>query len=127
MCALAWPRMGKGFDVMRSKADRLSVFVASRFIGAVEDDLAERFDLTFSTSADPEVQAVSEMIRDVDQMEQRGILQVWPRPPIPEFADIVSILGDEIHFMLQGQISVSEALATSQSRIDEVFRSKNHT
>jgi multiple sugar transport system substrate-binding protein len=81
----------------------------------------------FSTSADPEVQAVSEMIRDVDQMEQRGILQVWPRPPIPEFADIVSILGDEIHFMLQGQISVSEALATSQSRIDEVFRSKNHT
>ena len=53
MRALAWPRVGKGFDVMRSKADRLSVFVASRFIGAVEDDLAERFDLTFSTSADP--------------------------------------------------------------------------
>jgi multiple sugar transport system substrate-binding protein len=77
----------------------------------------------FSTSADPEVQAISGVIRDVDQMEQDGTLQVWPRPPIPEFADIVSILGDEIHFMLQGQISVSEALTAAQSRIDEVFRS----
>ncbi len=78
----------------------------------------------FSTSADPEVQAISEMIREIDQMEQNGTLQVWPRPPIPEFADIVSILGDEIYFMLQGQKSVKEALATAQYRADEMFRGK---
>lgn len=81
----------------------------------------------FSTSADPEVQAVSDMIRDIDQMEQRGTLQVWPRPPIPEFADIVSILGDEIHFMLQGQISVNDALSAAQNRIDAVFRANSHS
>jgi hypothetical protein len=72
--------------------------------------------LRFSTSADPDVQALSSIIRDIDQMQQQGTLQVWPRPPIPEFSDIVSILGDEIHFMLQGQNSISAALATSQDR-----------
>ena len=76
----------------------------------------------FSTSADPEVQAVSSMIRDIDRMEQDGTLQVWPRPPIPEFADIVSILGDEIYLMLQGQRSVSDALSNAQGRIDQVFQ-----
>ena len=62
------------------------------------------------------------MIRDIDQMQQQGTLQVWPRPPIPEFSDIVSILGDEIHFMLQGQITVRAALATAQDRVDKLFR-----
>ena len=76
----------------------------------------------FSTSADPEVQAVSSMIRNIDRMEQDGTLQVWPRPPIPEFADIVSILGDEIYLMLQGQRSVSDALSNAQGRIDQVFQ-----
>jgi multiple sugar transport system substrate-binding protein len=75
----------------------------------------------FSTSADPEVQAISSMIRDIDQMEQKGTLKVWPRPPIPEFQDIVAILGHEIHFMLQGQITVAQALSSAQNRIDAVF------
>ncbi len=78
----------------------------------------------FSTSADPEVQAISGIIRDVDKMEQSGALQVWPRPPIPEFADIVTILGHEIHFMLQGQTTVKDALTACQSRVDAVFRDR---
>jgi len=81
----------------------------------------------FSTSADPGVQAVSSMIRDIDQMEEHGILQVWPRPPIPEFEDIVSILADEIYLILQGQQSVSDALGTAQGRIDQVFRNANRS
>lgn len=37
----------------------------------------------FSTSADPEVQASSSLISEVDAMERRGELQTWPRPPNP--------------------------------------------
>jgi len=76
----------------------------------------------FSTSADPEVQAISGMIRDIDKMEQNGTLQVWPRPPIPEFAEIVSILGDEIYFMLQQQVSIDEALGSAQHRIEQLLK-----
>lgn len=78
----------------------------------------------FSTSADPEVQSESSMIRDIDQMEQNGTLQVWPRPPIPEFADIVSILGDEIYLMLQQQKTIPEALGAAQSRIEQVLQQR---
>ena len=42
----------------------------------------------FSTSADPEVRAMSNIIERVDAMEKKGQLQLWPRPPIPEFSDI---------------------------------------
>jgi multiple sugar transport system substrate-binding protein len=76
----------------------------------------------FSTSADPEVQAISGMIRDIDKMEQNGTLKVWPRPPIPEFADITSILGDEIYLLLQQQVSIDEALGSAQHRIEMLFK-----
>ncbi len=72
----------------------------------------------FSTSADPEVQAISNMIRDIDQLEQNGTLQVWPRAAIPEFSEIVSILGEEIHAMLQGQSTVKQALEAAQTQIN---------
>ncbi|AGI69344.1 putative ABC transporter periplasmatic solute-binding protein [Octadecabacter antarcticus 307] len=80
----------------------------------------------FSTSADPEVQSKSSMIQDIDQMEQNGTLQVWPRPPIPEFADIVSILGEEIYLMLQQQKLIPEALGAAQSRIEQVLQQRTH-
>ena len=80
----------------------------------------------FSTSADPEVQASSSIIREVDAMERRGELQTWPRPPIPEFSDVLNILGDEIHLMLQGAKSVNDALAISQKRIDAIMRDRGH-
>ena len=76
----------------------------------------------FSTSADPEVQAKSKMIGEVDGMERRGELQIWPRPPIPEFSQMLAILGDEIHWMLQGETKVPEALAKAQNRIDVLMR-----
>lgn len=76
----------------------------------------------FSTSADPEVQAKSSLIGQVDAMERRGELQIWPRPPIPEFSDILGVLGDEIHRMLQRELSVAEALGRAQDRVDALMR-----
>lgn len=80
----------------------------------------------FSTSADPEVQASSSLIGEVDAMERRGELQTWPRPPIPEFSDLLNILGDEIHMMLQRVLTVKQALSQSQNRIDAVMRARGH-
>ena len=80
----------------------------------------------FSTSADPEVQAKSPLISEIDGMERRGELQIWPRPPIPEFSDILGILGDEIHLMLQGEAPPAVALGNAQNRIDALMRAHGH-
>lgn len=80
----------------------------------------------FSTSADPEVQAKSPLISEIDGMERRGELQIWPRPPIPEFSDILGILGNEIHLMLQGEATPAVALGNAQNRIDALMRAHGH-
>lgn len=80
----------------------------------------------FSTSADPEVQASSSLISEVDAMERRGQLKTWPRPPIPEFSNVLAVLGHEIHMMLQGLLGVDEALAKSQNQIDAIMRERGH-
>ncbi len=76
----------------------------------------------FSTSADPEVQAKSSLIGRVDAMERRGDLQTWPRPPIPEFSDILSVIGEEIFLLLQREVGIDEALTRAQDRVDGIMR-----
>lgn len=76
----------------------------------------------FSTNADPEVQAINPLIGQIDAMERRGELQTWPRPPIPEFSNIVSILGETTYQMLQGELTVPEALKTAQNAADRLMR-----
>ena len=76
----------------------------------------------FSTSADPEVQASSKLIGEIDRMERRGEVQIWPRPPIPEFSDMLGIIGDEIHAMLRQTVPIRSALGNAQSRIDRLMR-----
>jgi multiple sugar transport system substrate-binding protein len=76
----------------------------------------------FSTSADPEVLARSSVIGEVDAMERRGELKIWPRPPVPEFSDILTVLGVEIHDMLKGTSSKGQALSRAQSRVDKIMR-----
>lgn len=76
----------------------------------------------FSTSADPEVLAYSKMMRVVDKMERQGQVQSWPRPPIPEFSDIVSVLGRNIHRLLTREANVKTALMDSQNEIDQIMR-----
>lgn len=80
----------------------------------------------FSTSVDPEVKAMTRMITDIDAMERRGELQTWPRPPVPEFNDILWVLGTEIHMMLQGELGVAEALSNAQNRVDRIMRDHGH-
>lgn len=76
----------------------------------------------FSTNADPEVQAINPLIGQIDAMERRGELQTWPRPPIPEFSNIVSILGETIFQMLQGELAVPAALKKAQDAADRLMR-----
>jgi len=76
----------------------------------------------FSTSADPEVRAMSPIISAVDAMEKRGELRIWPRPPIPEFHAISKVLGEEIFNILSGRSLPEVSLQQAQNRVDSIFR-----
>jgi multiple sugar transport system substrate-binding protein len=80
----------------------------------------------FSVSMDPKVREVSPVISIVDGMARSGILQYWPRPPVPEITDLIEIIGTEIHDMLQGAKSVDMALANAQNRADQLMRARGH-
>ena len=80
----------------------------------------------YSVSMDPNVRSVSPVISIVDGMARAGILQYWPRPPVPEITDLIEIIGTEIHDMLQGAKSVATALAEAQNRADTVMSARGH-
>ena len=80
----------------------------------------------FSVSMDPDVRRKSPLIPIVDGMARSGIIQYWPRPPVPEISDLIEIIGTEIHDMLQGSKNVSEALTIAQNRADALMREKGH-
>jgi multiple sugar transport system substrate-binding protein len=80
----------------------------------------------FSVSADTDVQALSRMVSAVDGMAQLGLLQFWPRPPVPEIADIITICGEELHDMCRGLKTVDSALDTAQNRADRLMRDHGH-
>ncbi|QMU58082.1 MAG: extracellular solute-binding protein [Boseongicola sp.] len=80
----------------------------------------------FSVSMDPEVKKISPLISIVDEMARFGVLQMWPRPPVPEITDIIAIAGEEMHDMLLGAKSVKAALAGAQNRADALMRAHGH-
>jgi len=80
----------------------------------------------FSVSMDPEVSKISPVISKVDEMARFGVLQMWPRPPVPEISDIIAIVGEEMHDMLVGAKTIDAALANSQNRADALMRSRGH-
>lgn len=80
----------------------------------------------FSVCQDPEVRKISPLIGVVDEMARFGVLQMWPRPPVPEITDIIAIVGEEMHDMLQGFKTVDQALTNSQNRADTLMRSHAH-
>jgi multiple sugar transport system substrate-binding protein len=80
----------------------------------------------FSVSLDPEVQKISPLISIVDEMARFGVLQMWPRPPVPGISEIIAIVGEEMHDALRGDKSVSDALVNSQNRADALMRSRGH-
>lgn len=76
----------------------------------------------YSVSMDPEVQRVSPLISTVDDMARSGVLQMWPRPPVPEISAIIAIAGEEMHDMLLGAKTVDQALSNAQNRADALMR-----
>ena len=79
-----------------------------------------------SVGRDPEVFSICPLVSQVDQMVRQGLVQYWPRPPIPELQEIVSVLGQEIFPMLHRQTSVKDALTTVQNRCDALMRANGH-
>ncbi len=80
----------------------------------------------FSVSMDPEIRRISPVISIVDGMARTGVLQYWPRPPVPEITDLIAIIGGELHDMLQGELALDRALANAQNRADALMRSRGH-
>ncbi len=80
----------------------------------------------FSVSMDPEVRRISPLISIVDDMARSGVLQIWPRPPVPEISAIIAIAGEEMHDMLLGAKTVDQALASAQNRADVLMRTNGH-
>ena len=76
----------------------------------------------FSVCNDPHVAELGPMIPIVDKMARDGVIRMWPRPAVAELPDIVAILGDEIHTMLQRSKRPRTALADAQNRCDRMMR-----
>ncbi|MBB3931176.1 multiple sugar transport system substrate-binding protein [Kaistia hirudinis] len=76
----------------------------------------------FSVTADPEAAATTPIVRFVDRLAKQNRLHGWHRPPIPEYALVEHILGEEIFAALNGELTDREALERSQNRIDKVMR-----
>lgn len=80
----------------------------------------------FSVSMDPKVRQISPLISIVDGMARSGVLQYWPRPPVPEITGLIEIIGSEIHDMLQGAQSTNAALTNAQNRADALMRERGY-
>jgi multiple sugar transport system substrate-binding protein len=78
----------------------------------------------FSVSQDPEVSAISPLIKIVDDMARKDVLQAWPRPPVPGIVELISIAGNEIFEVLDGRRSIKKALSIAQERADKVMRDR---
>ena len=80
----------------------------------------------FSVTADPEANATTPIVRFVDRLAKQNKLHIWQRPPIPEYAVMEQIIGDEIFAALNGEATDREALERCQNRIDQVMRAAGH-
>jgi multiple sugar transport system substrate-binding protein len=76
----------------------------------------------YSVDADPEVRRLSSIFEAVEAMSWRDELQFWPRPPVPQIAEIINICGQEFHDMLRGQSTPREALKRAQKRAEKTMR-----
>jgi len=77
----------------------------------------------FSVSADPEAAASSPIVRFVDTLAKRNMLNTWQRPNLPQYTSIERILGAEIHDALSGRKAVRTALVSATSQIEKALRS----
>jgi multiple sugar transport system substrate-binding protein len=75
----------------------------------------------YSVGTDPEVRRLSPIFEIVDQMSWRDELQFWPRPPIPQISEVISICGEEFHDMLRGVTTPRDALRRAQARAEDIM------
>lgn len=80
----------------------------------------------YSVGADPEVRSLSPIFELLDQMSWNDELQFWPRPPIPQISDIITLCGIELHDMLRGIVPPDETLARIQARVEELLEKTVH-
>jgi multiple sugar transport system substrate-binding protein len=79
----------------------------------------------FSLASDPEMQQSSSIVRFVERVAQRNLLDSWQRPPIPEYPTIERILGEEIHDALTGRKTDVAALSAAQAAIDALYKASH--
>lgn len=78
----------------------------------------------FSVSADPEAAASSPIVRFVDSLAKKNMLNTWQRPNLPQYSRIEAILGVEIHDALTGVKSPRTALESASNQIGEALRTE---
>ncbi len=76
----------------------------------------------FSVCNDPAVAHGRPVIATVDKLARSGQLQTWPRPAVPQFNDLVRILGEEIHTMLLRNKKPASALRDAQARCEKAMQ-----
>lgn len=75
----------------------------------------------FSVCNDPAVAHGRPVIPFVDRLARAGHLQSWVRPAVPEVNDLVRVLGEEIHSMLQRNKKPAAALRDAQARCERLM------
>ena len=79
-----------------------------------------------SVSRDPEIRALSPVIGVLDAFNKQGLFRMWPRPPVPNIAEVIAIAGDEIHDFLSGGKNLAQALGNAQNHADRIMRSQGY-
>ena len=78
----------------------------------------------FSMATNPGAAAGSPIVRFIDHLARRRLLDTWQRPAIPGYTRLEAILGEEIHDALRGVTSDVNALANAQYRIESALASR---
>lgn len=105
------------FDDVRQAARMLTSAAATKLYIENGSLVSSRF----SVCNDPAVARGRSVIATVDKLARSGQLQTWPRPAVPQFNDLVRILGEEIHRMLLRNKKPAAALRDAQARCERVM------
>jgi ABC-type glycerol-3-phosphate transport system substrate-binding protein len=79
--------------------------------------LRGRDPIRYSTLKDPELRRAYPFLKTVEACLQHA--SPWFRPPVPELAGVLSMLGDSIAKVLRGEYRAAQGLREAQSKISE--------
>lgn len=68
----------------------------------------------FSVLNDPEVRKISPLFNELDAMEKEEKFVQWARYPLPEYSQIIEIIGNEIYDFVFQSKSIKSALSNCQ-------------